>query len=228
MFIGIIVIVVLIFLLAAGGIVGTLFYQLNTRKALLERNVSVLKKEYQLKEAMLKELAEAARGLAPAGDSSSLKDKVAELEERLRAEQGRLTITQAELEAVDSRLRELEEVERELEASAIESAKEVEMLRSQARDIENRNEVLKQQLQLSFDQIEILVSQFGNSQATVDQLNAMKTALVETQERIEYYSAEISDLNERYGKLKAAYDALDIEYAQLYEKHNAMQAASGS
>lgn len=222
MIIAVIIFLALIFLLAAGAIAGTLFYQISARKGVLEQNINVLRSECTSKEAVLKELAEIALGLALPGEAESLKGKLVELEERLRAEQGRLTITQAEVEAVDSRLRELEEVERELEASSIEAAKEVEMLRSQSRDIENRNEALKQQLKLSFDQIDILLGQLGSSQAAKDQLNEMKTAMVDTQERIEYYTEQIQDINERYGKLKSAYDALDIEYAQLYEKHNAM------
>ena len=46
-------------------------------------------------------------------------------EESLKAERGRITITQAELETVETRLRELDEIERELEASALETKEEL-------------------------------------------------------------------------------------------------------
>ena len=214
--------IIFIFLLAAGSIGGVLFVKLNQRKALLETNISRLKAEGKAKQTVLEEISEIALGLISPGAIDKMKKKVEELDETLRAEKGRLTITQAELDAVETRLRELEEVERELEASSIEAAKEVEMLRSQERDIQARNEKLKEQLQLSMDQIDILLDQFHSSQATVDQLHAMKAQLEQTQEKIEFYSAQLAEINKSYMDLKNAYDALDIEYAQLYEKHQAM------
>ena len=52
----------------------------------------------------------------------------------------------------------------------------------------------------------------------VEQLNKSKTELVEVEKNISFYEIEITKINKQYVTLKRAYDALDIEYAQLYEK----------
>ncbi|MCB0358250.1 MAG: hypothetical protein KDD44_01390 [Bdellovibrionales bacterium] len=217
----VILIIALLFLLTAGGVLGVRYSQVAARKGMYQQNLTTIKREVDAKKALIDDIASVVLGLAPPHVLAKAEQQVTDLEEAVRAEQGRLTITQAELDAVETRLRELEEVERELEASSIESAKEIEMLRSQQRDIESRNEALRQQLQSAFDQIEILLSQFHSSQAAVDELGALKLGLEETQAKIDYYTEQLAMLNERYTELKNAYDALDIEYAQLYEKHNA-------
>ena len=51
------------------------------------------------------------------------------------------------------------------------------------------------------------------------QINAAKTETIESQKKIQFYEQEIAVVNKKYMELKRAYDALDIEYAQLYEKH---------
>ena len=60
---------------------------------------------------------------------------------------------------------------------------------------------------------------------TLEAVSKLKKAQEELKlpgEQVEWYTNEISIVNHKYIELKRAYDALDIEYAQLYEKQNAL------
>jgi hypothetical protein len=50
------------------------------------------------------------------------------------------------------------------------------------------------------------------------QLEAIKTDLLRTEQKTDELLMQIEAGNEQYFILKQVYDALDIEYAQLYEK----------
>lgn len=161
----------------------------------------------------------------------ALVEKVQELlkiADSLKAERGRITITQAELETVETRLRELEEIERELEASAIESKEELKILQKKEKDLTNKNETLKAQLSASMEQLDSVLSQIQMSAEMQAQIDSMKSEMVQTQERIDILLLQIEQGNEQYFTLKQRYDALDIEYAQLYEKYAESEAMLGN
>lgn len=213
--------VIFIMLLYAGGL-GTLF-SLVGKKALaidnqLKENLKVIAEEEQTKLSILGELGELSLGLVEANLIESLTAKKTEIEETIRAEKGRLTITEAELEAVDTRLRELEELKRELEVSNMDAVKELDMLRSQEKDISQRNEAMRTQINASMEQIELLLEQLASSAEAVERLGNAKNELIELEKKCGYYEEQIAGINTQYMSLKKAYDALDIEYAQLYEK----------
>ena len=52
-----------------------------------------------------------------------------------------------------------------------------------------------------------------------------KSDLNSGQMQLKHFQSEIPDINQKYVALKRAYDALDIEYAQLYEKQSQAAAA---
>ena len=210
----------LIFLVATVVVIMRINSQVSERKTVLLTNLSVVKDEILSKKKLLEELAELSLGLISADNVDKLNQEIAKEEENLRSEKGRVTIAQAELEAVDIRLRELEEMERELESSNLEASRELEMLRSQEREVEVRNQKLREALESNLIQFDKLLHELANSAEAVARLNAAKTELIETQKKIEFYEGEISVINHKYMDLKRAYDALDIEYAQLYEKHS--------
>lgn len=138
--------------------------------------------------------------------------------ESLKADKGRNTITAAELETVENRLRELEEIERELEASGLEAKEELKILKKKERDLLNRNDSLKQQIQVSLDQMAQIFKEIQMTAEMQEQVVNMKTELVTTQSKIDLLLLQIESANEQYFAYKQRYDALDIEYAQLYEK----------
>ena len=209
---------ILVFLGALGGLAYVMGKKVVAIDRKVRANFETLEAEKEAREGILRELAAAVLGLAPSGHFELLKQRLEEMEEAIRAEKGRLTITEAELEAVDVRLRELEELKRELEVSNMDVIKELEMLRSQERDINAKNEALRNQLENSAEQLDTLLLTLASSAEVCERLNSLKTELVNTQKQCVFYEEQISAINTNYMALKKAYDALDIEYAQLYEK----------
>jgi len=144
--------------------------------------------------------------------------------ESLKAERGRVTITQAELETIEIRLRELDEIARELEASSVETKEELKILQKKEAELNKKNEQLKQQITDSLSQIDSVVSQLELTTQMQDQISRMKTELLKSETQIVTLLEQIQQGNEQYFVLKKRYDALDIEYAQLYEKFSEQQS----
>jgi predicted nuclease with TOPRIM domain len=103
----------------------------------------------------------------------------------------------------------------------MEAAQELEALRLQEREIGRKTEKLKNQVEKVQGKLDMLIEELENSHSAVERLTATKKDLIATQEQIEYYESETATLNQSLIQLKRSYDALDIEYAQLYERQNA-------
>lgn len=164
-------------------------------------------------------------------DVGSLRKKAEEYmhyQESLKAERGRITITQAEMETVDGRLRELEEIERELEASGLETKEELNILQKKHTDLSTKKTTLQSKIAESSEKLESVLSEIEMTAQMQEQVDAMKAQLLQTEQRIDTILIEIEGGNDQYFILKKRYDALDIEYAQLYEKFSAMEEASSS
>jgi len=141
-----------------------------------------------------------------------------EAKEVVKQERGRITITQAELETIENRLRELDEVEREIQASGIETKEELRILNKKEADLRTKNENLKGKIQDAISHLNSISSQIESNAQLMAQLEAIKTDLLRTEQRTDELLMQIEAGNEQYFILKQVYDALDIEYAQLYEK----------
>ena len=136
----------------------------------------------------------------------------------LKEEQGKYVIAQAELESLDKRLRELDEVSRELEASSTESKEELKILEKKQGELKHKNDELKVQIQDSVKKIEELVAEIELTVQMKEQVARMKSDLVSTGERIDSTMVEIDGINEQYFRMKRKYDALDVEFAQLFQQ----------
>lgn len=215
-----IILATLIILGSTGFIVFSLYNQVNARKLVLQENIQILESELSEKKKILTELAETSLGLVSTDVCDQLRADLEKDEEGLRTEKGRVTIIQAEIEAVDLRLRELEEIEKELENSSLEASRELELLRARERDLEVQNEKLRSQIESCCIQLDKLLGELASSSEAVNTLNAAKSQMLDTQNQIQIYEAQIATMNRKYMDLKRAYDALDIEYAQLYEKQS--------
>lgn len=178
----------------------------------------IIEREIATKSEILEDLAKISLGLTERQEIEKVVEDIASVEEKIRSERGKATITEAEIEAIDLRLRELEELKRELEVSSLDSARELEMLKSQQRDLAARNDVLRQQLSSSSEQIDYLLGVLTHSAEGTERMMKLKAELADMEQKIESYMEQIAFLNQKYMSLKQAYDALDIEYAQLYEK----------
>lgn len=214
----IIITIILVFLISAAFVCFTLFRKVNGQKEVIIENLRILQEELEEKKKILENLAKVSMGLISEDECQSAKNLLAKSKEGLDAEKGKATILQAESEAVDIRLRELEEIERELDSSGVEVAREMEMLRAQDKDIEFRNSNLFG----LFEQSNFVLDKAGagsSGDPEVAQIIAkVKSDIEATEQRLKQFQEELPNLNEKYVSLKRAYDALDIEYAQLYEK----------
>lgn len=190
-------------------------------------NLSRAKEELETKTKLTNKLASLVLGLTTTEKVKEAEDGLSDFESILGAEKGKQAIAEAEIEALDIRLRELEELRRELEVSNMDAIKEVEMLKAQERDMSNKNLGIQDQLKSSLDQIDILMDMLSNNVKAQEELNKSKTQLIEVEKNITFYEQEITKINKQYVALKRAYDALDIEYAQLYEKRQQQMENGG-
>jgi chromosome segregation ATPase len=190
-----------------------------------ENNLKIAKEELEKKEKILRDLLETSLGLIRKEDILSLDAMLDDLQASITAEKGRFTITETEVDSIEIRLRELGELRRELEVSNMDALREVEMLRTQERDIANQNEALSEQLAAASDQVDILIDMFPADDQFRAQITTCKDEIGQIQDKLTFYQKEVANINQQYVVLKKAYDALDIEYAQLYEKR---QQSKGS
>lgn len=213
------VILIVVALVEVAMLLGGIYaYMSKVAKSSAGSELSGLQNELEARVALVAELEEIAPSLV---DIEAIKKKALSFvnaSESLKADKGRNTITAAELETVENRLRELEEIERELEASGLEAKEELKILKKKERDLLNRNDSLKQQIQVSLDQMAQIFKEIQMSAEMQEQVVNMKTELVTTQSKIDLLLLQIESANEQYFVYKQRYDALDIEYAQLYEK----------
>lgn len=154
-----------------------------------------------------KELAERIRNFAVARES-------------LKAERGRVTIAQAELDMIEVRLRELEEIHRELEASTTETKEELRILQRKEDELKAKNDNLRVQIAETNSKMEVLLSEIEVSAQMQEQVVNLKAELLRSEEQVQTLLNEIQKGNEQYFILKRRYDALDVEYAQLYQQFN--------
>jgi hypothetical protein len=134
------------------------------------------------------------------------------------SESARFAILQAEIEAVEIRLRELEEIERELQAGTTDAVAELRGIEKQLGEIDAKGEVVKAslaQIQALMGGLQAELAQQPDIQSSAD--SVLKTA-GETNVVAANLLVFLRDAAAGYHKLKLRYDALDIEYAQLFEK----------
>ena len=223
--------IIIIALLQALIISGALYLHFSKSAGAAKEGISLLDQNLEARQVLYNELEVLVDNLMPAESIAVKVKELQEITESLKAERGRNTITQAELETVENRLRELEEIERELEASGIETKEELKILDKKQKELAQKNDALKEQIQASLAQMNELMSQMEMSAELTGQIDVMKTQLVMTEEKIVSLLTQIEEGNEQYFQLKNRYDALDIEYAQLFEKFSeaeAMMAAKKS
>lgn len=221
-------IVAAIGIIEALGIGAALFLISKKKKDALGSSLGLLENAKKERSELLAEVESLVRNMVPPDVVGSKGATLLGLRESLKVERGRITITQAELETVESRLRELEEIERELEASGVETKEELKILSKKERDLAQKNDALKTQISDSLKQYDELVTELQLSAEIQAEVDKMRTELLNSQERIDLLLTQIEDGNEQYFRLKKRYDALDIEYAQLYEKFAEAEAATNS
>ncbi len=220
--------ITLIYLMGAAMIAMNLRRNARSQQDNAEESVKSVERRIQSQTEMLAEIERLKSALVPREEFDQKKKEMGTLEESLRTERGRVTITEAELEALEGRLREFEEIERELQASTLEIDREIEMLRSQEKEVAKRNEELRVQLETTLESVGQMLAKAEELFEIQDEVERVKAALKNVEQSVSRYTEDVSSVNKSYVNLKRAYDALDIEYAQIYEKQNELEAARGN
>jgi chromosome segregation ATPase len=145
------------------------------------------------------------------------------IEREFDEEKTKVIIAKNEVDLVEKRLRELQEMEREIKASQLDLEQELSALKTKESTLRDKNDKLKTEIADSMKIVEELIWEIELSSQVIEQVKTVKTQLVGTEDKIEKLLIQIEEANRQYGNLKTRYDALDIEYAQLYEKTSALE-----
>jgi chromosome segregation ATPase len=148
------------------------------------------------------------------------------IEAEFETEKTKVALVQSDLDMSEKRLRELEEMEREIQNSRIDLEQELEALKSKESQLRNKNDKLKTDITESMQYAEELIWEIELSAQIIEQVKFVKSHLIATEDKIEKLLLQIEEANKQYSNLKIRYDALDIEYAQLYEKSQALENQS--
>jgi chromosome segregation ATPase len=177
-----------------------------------------LEDEIRQKKELLLAVEQSRSELAPEEQFLLAVKKYQVAKEFLKEEQGRYVIAQAELDSLENRLRELDEAARELEASSTETKEELKIIEKKQNDLKSKNEDLRTQIDDSTKKIEELVVEIELSTQMRERVLRMKSELLKAEERIGTTMVEIDRLNDQYFTMKKKYDALDVEFAQLFQQ----------
>lgn len=189
--------------------------------------INKIEQELKRRENLKTEIEAIYDNMIDLGSVRKLVQEVRIAQEALKAERGRIMITEAEVETVEQRFRELEEIERELEASNLETNREYGILKNKESELAEKNQTLPVQLEALGAEAEKLLASIPLSPEHKEAVQNMKGELNEAVSQISTLLAQISGGNEQYLIMKKRYDALDIEYAQVYEKFSVSDDSSG-
>ena len=211
-------VIVIVGLILGAAIAAGFFFVISQRSSAARSSLKEVEGEVDKRAALKQEVEDIFADLVQLSNLKAVVEEIHSVQESLKAERGRIMITQAELETVEARLRELEEIEREFEASGLETKQELEILKKKQQELGSKNVTLKQKISDSTQQFNQLLTEIELNAQQQEQVQQMQNELIRTQEKIDALLLEIEQGNDQYFNLKRRYDALDIEYAQLYEK----------
>jgi len=147
------------------------------------------------------------------------------LDDELKSKNVKVSIALSELEAVEFRLQELEEIRREVEVSAAEIKDELRALQEREAELRSRREELESMLQASAERMSTIATELSMSAEMQMQIERMQGELVSTQDQCDKLLVQIQQGNEQCIAMKQRYNALDIEYALLYERFARLESA---
>ncbi len=210
--------VFLIAIIQSGLVAFFIFGRAQAAKVNLLKQFELIQDEIQQKRDLWAKVEAAQAEMAAQSEMRLVGRDFIESREILKLERGRVTITQAELETLEGRMRELEEIGRELEASQTETKEELKILRRKEEDMRLKNDSLRGQIADSLAKMEGLLTEIELTAQMQNQVAVMKSELLRSEEKIQTMLNQIQQSNEQYFNLKRRYDALDVEYAQLFQQ----------
>jgi chromosome segregation ATPase len=210
--------VILVSIVQSGLVALFVFSRARSANEHVVKQFELLQDEVQQKRDLWSKVEAVQGELAVEAEFHKAALEFLEAREALKVERGRVTITQAELEALEVRMRELEEIGRELEASQTETKEELKILRRKEDDMRTKNDSLRGQINDSLAKMDVLIAEIEMTAQMQNQVAVMKSELLKSEEKIQTMLNQIQESNEQYFNLKRRYDALDVEYAQLYQQ----------
>lgn len=211
--------------LTAGGFIAMMITVVAKQKIAIKASLKNLDVELEDKKGFVEQISANYKKMVSISKLAETVLQLHDLQENVKAEKGRLAITQTELQTVENRLLELEELERELEASSLEIKEEVEALQKKEAELKDKNQALKGQIASSLQMIDSMMGEIQFSAEVQEQIDLLKHQLVMTENKSEELLINIESSNSQYVDLRKRYDALDIEYAQLYEKFSELDGS---
>lgn len=212
------ILVALLGLIQAGLIAVFVFHRVRHMNDHKVQAYELLSDEVQQKRELWARVETAKADLIGQRDIAEQARHFLAARESLKVERGKVTMAQAELEAHEVRLRELEEIGRELEASSTETKEELKILQRKEIDLRSRNDALRGQIADSIAKMDSLIAQIEMTVQMQEQVAIIKSEILRAEEKIQTVLNDIQHSNEQYFNLKKRYDALDVEYAQLYQQ----------
>lgn len=213
----IIIFIVIAILEIAGG-VSFLWYKFGRVILSTKENIDFLTKSLTSCQELDQKFKAVYEKMLPYNEMYAKGKEYIAIQESLKAERGRITITKAELESVENRLMELDVIEQELAASADETNHEIETLAKRKNDLDSEKDTLIQQIADLTDILDQSGSIINGNENLAEAVSTTRESVIEVQSHLDKLLENIKAENDQYFVVKQRYDALDIEYAQLFEK----------
>lgn len=204
-------------------IISGLWFIFNKKVSAASESLDVIKDEIAERRRLKSEIEERAQKMVGLEVLAFAISQFRKVETEFDTEKTRVFLSKTEVDHAETRLRELTELEREIQTSQADLEEELSALKDKESQLKDKNTKLKSEISDSMKHVEELIWEIELSSQVVEQVKNVKTHLLATEDKIEKLLIQIEESNRQYGNLKLRYDALDIEYAQLYEKVSSLE-----
>lgn len=177
-----------------------------------ENQTSVIE-TFKTLEEELETLESEIRSLIPAEDAVEIVSLLDEYDNIRKLERSKLNIANLEVTSLENRLREFSDIEQELESSSIETKEIAKGFRATLEEVKQKIEALRQTSPIFEEAVTKLGLENAPGVSVInDYLNKYDEFFDSAEKSIEVICS-----------LKSRFDALDIEFAELFEKFGELE-----
>ncbi|MCS6894076.1 MAG: hypothetical protein NZO16_05880 [Deltaproteobacteria bacterium] len=153
--------------------------------------------------------------LIPKQDANELVTILEEFANLERLEKSKFNIASLELSSLEGRLREFSDIEQELESSALETRDLVKSYQTAWDEITTKSSNIRNNLNIALEALNNLFSS--------DESAKLSDNIEKFLDEIISYELVVKSALDCISKLKTRFDALDIEFAELYERFGELE-----
>jgi methyl-accepting chemotaxis protein len=198
-------------------VVWSIRRELQETAQVIAHHTEIVQSEVAEKRALLEELAVRTLYLAdPEEFLEARKDSDAALLATSQ-ERAKIAAIDEEIAGIKNRLEELAAVDKQLETSSEELGREQEAFEGEEGRLGERTKELTDRLQNAPSLIEAIQAAAPSG---AGELGTLSERVLQIGEKLEAFHRESREILQKYLTLKRSYDALNIEYTQLYEKQS--------